>query len=221
MKVALVVRSGKHSGQQILINRSQFLIGRAEECHLRPRSEAVSRLHCALLIEPGRVTLKDYGSKNGTFVNGQRVNGECLLKSGDLLQVADLSFEFRWLEEPVPAGSAKPTGVASSAQSQEKSAEPDLAAFFGSPTDLAGAQTKAFNPSALAPTGRPIDDTAVNQLGLETVPARNEPAQPADNRPVSPEQVEIVGVAKGRWKPKAVNPREAAAEALRKFFGRT
>ncbi len=93
MQVKLKVMQGTHSGKEIRIPISNFVIGRGEKCHLRPASDAISRQHCAIVITENQVAIKDFGSKNGTYVNEQRVEGSCALKSGDQLQVGPLRFE--------------------------------------------------------------------------------------------------------------------------------
>ena len=93
MQVKLRVMRGAHAGRDIVLARNQFVIGRGEECQLRPRSEAVSRRHCVVKIETNTVVVQDLGSKNGTYVNGQRIESEMVLKAGDQLQVGPLLFE--------------------------------------------------------------------------------------------------------------------------------
>ncbi|MDO4585714.1 MAG: FHA domain-containing protein [Planctomycetia bacterium] len=93
MKVQLKVVSGSKAGQLITINLPQFIIGRAEDCHLKPRSELISRYHCAILSEEGYVAIRDLGSKNGVFLNGHRVAIEEELKNGDKLIIGPLEFE--------------------------------------------------------------------------------------------------------------------------------
>ena len=93
MKVQLKVIGGSKAGQLIPINFAQFLIGRAEDCHLKPRSELISRYHCAILSENGYVAVRDLGSKNGVFHNGKRVVMEEELKNGDILLIGPLEFE--------------------------------------------------------------------------------------------------------------------------------
>ncbi len=229
--VTLVVRSGKFAGQQLQLNRDEFLIGRGEQCHLRPRNEAVSRQHCGIFIQPGRVVLRDFDSKNGTFVNGQRVVGEIELRDGDLLQVADLAFEVR-LAIPADskastqkaAGSAVQTTPRSGAVARPEKAgaldEVDLVAILG-PPELGSSPTRAFNPAGSS-SPQTFEDTVVGQAHVDTV--TNAPAlgtSPGSSAEQSPETPKVVGVAKDRWKPKYANPREAAADALRKFFGRS
>ena len=93
MELRLKVIEGKQAGQEILIAGPKFLIGRGEECQLRPNSEAVSRQHCVLQIDDGRATVCDLGSRNGTLVNDQRVEGRYTLKTGDRLTIGQLRFE--------------------------------------------------------------------------------------------------------------------------------
>jgi pSer/pThr/pTyr-binding forkhead associated (FHA) protein len=229
-QVTLLVRSGKYAGHQLQLNRDEFLIGRGEQCHLRPRNEAVSRQHCGIFIQPGRVVLKDFDSKNGTFVNGQRVVGEVELHDGDMLQVADLAFEVRVAlpadmkpaAQKIGTTSAQATaGPAAGSNRQKASAseEVDLVALIG-PPELGSSPTRAFDPTGGA-SSRAFEDTVIGQAHVDTVsnaPALGSTSTPSGEQ--SSEQVKVVGVAKDRWKPKYANPREAAADALRKFFGK-
>lgn len=93
MDCSLKVMSGKYAGQLIKIPGASFLIGRSEECQLRPHSDLISRQHCQITIEGDTVTAADKGSRNGTFVNGERLSGPAQLKHGDKLGVGQLIFE--------------------------------------------------------------------------------------------------------------------------------
>lgn len=93
MKVQLKVITGAKAGQMIPINMPQFLIGRAEDCQLKPKSELISRYHCAIISEEGYVAVRDLGSKNGIYHNGSRVVLEQELKNGDRLRIGPLEFE--------------------------------------------------------------------------------------------------------------------------------
>ena len=72
----------------------EFVIGRAEDCHLQLPSRFVSRHHCELIVDDRDhlVRVRDLGSQNGTFVNESPVD-ECELKDGDKLRVACIPFE--------------------------------------------------------------------------------------------------------------------------------
>jgi predicted component of type VI protein secretion system len=95
MEVKMVVLNGKQKNQEIALPRTMFVIGRGQKCHLRPNSPLVSRRHCAITMYSSKVTVRDFGSANGTFVNGQRVQGEVKIGDGDVLQVANLLLGFR------------------------------------------------------------------------------------------------------------------------------
>lgn len=95
MEVQLIVASGSRAGQAIPIQGDKFIIGRADDCHLKPRSELISRYHCAVITEDGYVAIRDLGSKNGVYVNGERIALECELKDGDKLSVGPLEFIIR------------------------------------------------------------------------------------------------------------------------------
>ncbi len=93
MDVKLIVLSGKKPGQEIPVQGSEFLVGRAPECKLRPNSDMVSRRHCMIAMGDGRVTIRDLGSRNGTLVNGEKIAGEQELRTGDKIKVGPLEFE--------------------------------------------------------------------------------------------------------------------------------
>lgn len=93
MELKLKVLDGKHAGQEVPVSGSKFFIGRAEDCQLRPGSDLISRHHCVILVDEGYVGVRDLGSKNGTFINGDAVAGERELLAGDQLKVGPLLFE--------------------------------------------------------------------------------------------------------------------------------
>ncbi|HEV2717522.1 MAG TPA: protein kinase, partial [Terriglobales bacterium] len=83
----LRVTAGPYMGREFTFDHHDtFLIGRSESAHLYlPEDKFFSRHHCLLEIAPPRCFLRDLGSTNGTFVNGQRVP-EAFLRSGDRIQ---------------------------------------------------------------------------------------------------------------------------------------
>lgn len=93
LQISLKVLGGRHDGKQIPIKGKKFLIGREEDCHLRPNSDMVSRHHCVFTVDEYSVRLRDFGSTNGTLVNGKRIKGEVQLSHADKIQVGKLDFE--------------------------------------------------------------------------------------------------------------------------------
>ena len=93
MRAKLQITGGSSAGRMIEIKLPQFVIGRATGCHLRLNSDAISRQHCAFLVNEKEVVLKDLGSRNGTFLNGTQLKEPAILKTGDLPQLGPLKFE--------------------------------------------------------------------------------------------------------------------------------
>ena len=85
MRVVLRKILGEGVDDDVLVTVPDFLIGRSSQCHLRPCCPQVSRMHCELIVRDGYVAVRDLGSKNGTFVNNDRVVTERKLVSGDSL----------------------------------------------------------------------------------------------------------------------------------------
>lgn len=87
MRINLRVLSGPHAGRTFTFDQHDtFLIGRSESAHLcLPDDRFFSRNHCILEIAPPRCFLRDLGSTNGTYVNGQKVQ-EAFLNNGDQIQ---------------------------------------------------------------------------------------------------------------------------------------
>lgn len=81
--VELRVLTGTQAGTLIPVPEGKFLIGREHDCNLRPNSELISRHHCVFTLDPYSIRLRDLGSTNGTFVNGERLRGMTVLKPGD------------------------------------------------------------------------------------------------------------------------------------------
>jgi pSer/pThr/pTyr-binding forkhead associated (FHA) protein len=60
-----------------------------------PFDRTISRVHCVLELVASRWCLRDLSSRNGTFVNGERIWGERPLRSGDEIQVGSVRFVVR------------------------------------------------------------------------------------------------------------------------------
>jgi hypothetical protein len=66
--------------------RGSFVLGRSRSCDLTLTSPDASRRHAEIAAEGGRFLLRDLGSTNGTWVNGERA-GERVLESGDRIDI--------------------------------------------------------------------------------------------------------------------------------------
>jgi FHA domain-containing protein len=78
------------------LEQERTSIGRARESDVQIAVRGVSRLHAVVLKnDRGECTLKDLGSANGTYVNGERINGEHVLKHGDVVNFLDYALRFQ------------------------------------------------------------------------------------------------------------------------------
>ena len=118
LKVLLIVVQGKPEGKSIPVTTPLFVIGRGEECHLRPNSDEVSRRHAEITVKDEGVSVRDLGSRNGTRVNGKLLKGPHTLKSGELLQVGPLTFA---VAIPEAANASAPPDASSSFKSSPNS----------------------------------------------------------------------------------------------------
>ena len=70
-------------GREIALAEGENLFGRTHEAAVWVEDPSVSRRHAVLRVEDGQVTIEDCGSKNGTFVEGERVTAARTLEPGE------------------------------------------------------------------------------------------------------------------------------------------
>lgn len=83
----LTAQAGPLAGQRWIIN-GEMLIGREPNCQITIADRQVSRYHARLDRAGDKVTIEDLGSKNGTYLNGERISTAQVLDDGDVLQIA-------------------------------------------------------------------------------------------------------------------------------------
>ena len=75
------------------------VIGRRQESDLCIPLMVVSRRHCELNLEKGRLKIRDLGSSNGTYVNGQRVD-QAEVNPGDKIRIGPVTFAVQIDNQP-------------------------------------------------------------------------------------------------------------------------
>lgn len=104
LQAELRILGGKFQGKAIPLNIKRFLVGREQDCHLRPNSESVSRHHCVFIVDDYGVRVRDLGSTNGTKVNNQTIRTETSLSDGDAIEIGKLQLQIAIrVVEAVPA----------------------------------------------------------------------------------------------------------------------
>jgi pSer/pThr/pTyr-binding forkhead associated (FHA) protein len=209
MVTKLIVTSGKSAGRSIAIKRNKLLIGRSEECDVRPLSEEVSRRHCAVHVGPAEVWAEDLGSRNGTFVNGTKIAEKTRLKDGDIVRVGALELKVSCSDPAAKAGSEddvsrwlmadeKPAGMFDTTRPIEAAAASPATDDSSPGSFVAG----IGNPILTAGTG----DTTSTSVGTSAIDALKAATKAAPG-----------GLPTPAKKP-ADSSRDAAAAALKKFF---
>ncbi|MEZ6115161.1 MAG: FHA domain-containing protein [Pirellulaceae bacterium] len=92
-------------GDTIPLRKSNLLVGRRESCDIVLRFANVSAHHCQLSCENGYWYVKDLNSRNGTKVNGRRVQKK-RIDPGDEIAIAKHKYEF--LYSPAELGAVGP-----------------------------------------------------------------------------------------------------------------
>jgi phosphoserine phosphatase RsbU/P len=85
---------GTAPGTRFDLDGELAVIGRSAECEVPLDVPAVSRRHAAILHDRGRYFVEDLHSRNGTFLNDQRVSQRTALRDGDHLVICDHEFRF-------------------------------------------------------------------------------------------------------------------------------
>ena len=75
------------------LDKDRLTIGRTAKNDIQLHAQYVSRHHAILLFEDGKTRIVDWGSKNGIYVNSERV-GERELADGDRLTIGNAEFHF-------------------------------------------------------------------------------------------------------------------------------
>ena len=216
MALELVLTKGKSAGLVVPIKREKLFIGRAPDCHLRLRNKHVSRHHCALLQRENALLVRDFGSSNGTYVNGERVERQRTLEPGDRVSVGPLEFEVR--EGASVAKEQKPDDDAFTVAEQEGAEtrvddDTDITAFWAAMGPLTKERPKA--------TWQTIQDTQQDPSEEEEEEAEED--GPIDTSEHDKERMrrheKIVGVSEAtQARRTAETTRDAAADLLRKLF---
>jgi len=207
MGVQLVVASGSRAGQVIPITGERFVIGRAEDCHLKPRSELISRYHCEIFLKDGGVFVRDMGSKNGVFLNDHQITETFELNNGDKLTVGPLEF-FAHIavgEKPQKPPRVKSVSdavartVAIQSENTEKSQEDSIADW-------------------LLVAGESGEDSDTQTIDATELMAQLQRQSEEANRERDEQEDSGMQSGSGVRSGSSATSRDAASELLRKFF---
>lgn len=216
MQMHLKVANGAHTGKLIAVNHDKFLIGRSDDCHLRPKSESISRRHCAIIRKDGKILLMDLKSRNGTIVNDKKLDPAKakILKDGDHITVGKLQF-IAVIEAGI-ANVKKPEvkDVKDAAQraagADSRYEEVDISSWLDEADQIerrGDPETRQFQIGGTVNSD--TDESTVMELKAEQDTKTDVPAQ--KNKP-KPGKLPTINTKTTQ------NSKDAASETLRKFF---
>ena len=92
----LVMIRGPQLGWRIQLASGETTLGRGSRCAVVVPLDGVSRQHCAFNVMSKSAAIRDLGSKNGTWVNGERIepHRDVALSNGAVIHAGDASFKF-------------------------------------------------------------------------------------------------------------------------------
>jgi two-component system cell cycle response regulator len=90
-RIYLMAIAGAHVGVVHKVGGTRAVLGRAASAQIRVEDDGISREHAEIVVEDGRVIVRDLSSTNGTFVNGTRTTSR-EVRSGDQLSVGGATF---------------------------------------------------------------------------------------------------------------------------------
>lgn len=92
-RLALLWLSGPHTGEEhvLPVDRPAFC-GRSREVDIRIEDDLVSRRHTKISHRNGQYWVEDLDSKNGTYLNGEKVTSPAVLRAGDYLRIGEATF---------------------------------------------------------------------------------------------------------------------------------
>jgi len=98
---SLLVRSGALKGQRLVVKTPVVNIGRADYNDLVIPDESISTAHAKLQRREGVWILVDLESTNGSFVDGERIEGELPVPPGATLRLGEISLVFEPTDDAV------------------------------------------------------------------------------------------------------------------------
>jgi pSer/pThr/pTyr-binding forkhead associated (FHA) protein len=123
MDVNLVLFKKDGSQKAFSVPGNITIIGRRHDCDLCIPLKPVSRRHCQLYFNDQGLKVRDLGSRNGTYLNNERIE-EASAKAGDYLRIGPLTFLLQIDNKPeriVPPDLAAPKAPP---QPKQKAAQP-------------------------------------------------------------------------------------------------
>ncbi len=204
----LKVTVGPGGPREFEVGGNRFVVGREQGADMLLEDEEVSREHAAFSELPdGRLTLEDLGSRNGTFVDGNRLTGPVTISGGEEIKfgMTTISVEMPRSAEtkaspttgagatkiaapPVPAAAPPPAAASpppAAAPTPAAPPPPAAAPPRAAPPPPAAAPPPAAPPPPAAAPPAPVQPAAAVPPRAAVPPPAGQPAAPVAHAPAA------------------------------------
>jgi len=184
-------------GQQVVELRDHNSLGRHPSNTVQLLDKIVSKEHCIIERRPNGFTLRDLGSLNGTYVNGERVQGERDLRHGDDIALGQTRARYDdGSGRPMPAQPGySPAAGTFQPQQPQSGWQPSGPQSMGAPSTVGAPQPYGVAPapatpmSALGIGGPHLSPTPA--VGFQPLPLQGQPPGTAPMPAVPAANVDI------------------------------
>jgi pSer/pThr/pTyr-binding forkhead associated (FHA) protein len=145
----LVVLSEGLKGLSCDVKAEKTTVGRLEDNNFQVAEQSVSSHHCEVVLRGADVMVKDLGSTNGTFINGEKIT-EAALKPGQILRLGQVELRLESgtagsppAASPPPSPAKKPLDKTMALPQGVKAAEMSKTIELGANTGFSKRSNKA------------------------------------------------------------------------------
>ncbi len=83
----------RYRGTRFPVRRGEYVLGRSPYCSIVVSNALASRQHCTIQLTSDGLTVVDLSSRNGTTVNGEKLEGRRTLEAGDIVRIGSDAIE--------------------------------------------------------------------------------------------------------------------------------
>ena len=157
MNVNLVMLKKDGTTKSFALPSTVTSIGRRQDCDFCLPLSVISRKHCELSLDRNQINIRDLGSRNGTFLNGQRID-ETRAGTGDLLEVGPVKFVIQVDGQPASFENYVP---------ESEQEEPEKTAVQAADENAAPGSSETTEILDSLPDDFDLESDIENQLGKE------------------------------------------------------
>lgn len=136
----LIFKPGEASVENFEVQKNEVSIGRGSNCDVVLGDKKASRKHAVVRRAGAVFVIRDLGSANGTYLNGEQIT-EKEIQGGDMIRIGDTEFVFRAVSKAYEAQQGDLLSVPSVEQSTGKTPQVEM------PSQASGV-AYAMNPAS-------------------------------------------------------------------------